>query len=111
VTCRRRYLSGSVQGSPILRKSHVADSAMEYANAKSNTANLIVGANTRVEVEHQKRQNSKHHRKQGQRRAIGAIFCEREAEQNNREHEGGIAKRPFRIFPTPPVTESGSEHL
>jgi hypothetical protein len=56
---------------------------------------LIVGANTRVEVEHQKRQNSKHHRKQGQRRAMGAVFCEREAEQNNRQHEGGIAKDHF----------------
>ena len=52
---------------------------------------LTVGAKTRVEIEHQKRQNSKHHPKQCQRRAIGVIFCERVAEQNSRNHEGGIA--------------------
>ena len=66
---------------------------------------LIVGANTRVEVEHQKRQNSKYHRKQGQRRAMGAIFCEREAKQNNREHEGRIAKDHY-LFGTTSFTGS-----
>jgi hypothetical protein len=74
-----RRLPVSMSERPLFRSDYgIRQREIKYSQ-------LIVGANTRVEVEHQKRQNSKYHRKQGQRRAMDlSLFAKPKISQSMR---------------------------